>query len=49
MGTENKKEKKEDILVLEEKYQQGFIGNNFNCTEAEAIPLFYLKFILAES
>ena len=28
---------------------RALFGTKFNCTEAETVPLFYLKFILAES
>lgn len=51
MGTEKKKEKKEEHIPVQEveSYQQDFIENKVNCTEAETILFFYLKFILAGS
>ena len=51
MGTENKKRKKRTHSCVRREIiiSRVLLGTKFNCTEAETIPLFYLKFILAEN
>ena len=55
MGTENKtknnKQKQKNTFLCKKRnhISRALSGTKFNCTEAETVLLFYLKFILAES
>ena len=51
MGPENKtkQKKKKKKQNKRNHISRALLGTKFNCTEAETIPLFYLKFILAKS
>ena len=56
MGTENqtkkkrKRKQKNTILCKKGNYiSSASLGTKFNCSEAETISLFYLKFIVAKS